>query len=105
MDQTHDPARTSWVPSAEGHPEFPIQNLPLGIFHRVDDKDDPSPARVGMAIGDCLGQTKRDGEVAVNVRAVGGHVICRGHFDDQIGFAKPPAWSSGSRRPSSPVLR
>ena len=52
MDETHDPARTSWVPSAQGHPDFPIQNLPFGIFHRVDDKDDPSPARVGMAIGD-----------------------------------------------------
>ena len=52
MDETHDPARSSWVPSAQGHPDFPIQNLPLGIFHRVDDKDDPSPARVGMAIGD-----------------------------------------------------
>jgi fumarylacetoacetase len=52
VDETHDPARTSWVPSAEGHPDFPIQNLPFGIFHRRDDKDDPSPARVGMAIGD-----------------------------------------------------
>ena len=52
MDETHDPARTSWVPSAQGHPDFPIQNLPFGIFHRVDDKDDPWPSRVGMAIGD-----------------------------------------------------
>ncbi len=52
VDQTHDPALTSWVPSAQGHPDFPIQNLPFGIFHRVDDKDDPSPARTGMAIGD-----------------------------------------------------
>jgi fumarylacetoacetase len=52
MDETLDPARTSWVASAQGHPDFPIQNLPFGIFHRADDKDDPSPARVGMAIGD-----------------------------------------------------
>jgi len=42
------------VPAADGHPDFPIQNLPFGIFHRVDDKDDPSPARVGMAIGDSV---------------------------------------------------
>ena len=54
MDETHDPARRSWVPAADGHPDFPIQNLPFGIFHRVDDKDDPSPARVGMAIGDSV---------------------------------------------------
>jgi fumarylacetoacetase len=52
MDATHDPALVSWVESAQGHPDFPIQNLPFGIFHRRDDKDDPSPARVGLAIGD-----------------------------------------------------
>ena len=54
MDETHDPARASWVPSAEGHPDFPIQNLPFGVFHRLDDSVDPSPARVGMAIGDSV---------------------------------------------------
>ncbi|MGN6393375.1 MAG: fumarylacetoacetase [Gemmatimonadales bacterium] len=52
MDETHDPARTSWVESAQGHPDFPIQNLPYGVFHRADDKDDPSPARMCLAIGD-----------------------------------------------------
>ena len=52
MDETHDPSRTSWVESAQGHPDFPIQNLPFGVFHRRDDEDDPAPARVGMAIGD-----------------------------------------------------
>ena len=52
MDETHDPTRISWVESAQGHPDFPIQNLPFGVFHQRDDKDDPSPARVGMAIGD-----------------------------------------------------
>ena len=30
LDRSHDPARTSWVASANGHPEFPIQNLPFG---------------------------------------------------------------------------
>jgi fumarylacetoacetase len=52
LDATHDPALTSWVPSAQGHPDFPIQNLPFGVFHRADDKDDPALVRVGMAIGD-----------------------------------------------------
>ena len=32
LDDTHDPQRRSWVASANGHPDFPIQNLPLGIF-------------------------------------------------------------------------
>jgi len=52
VDETHDPTRISWVESAQGHPDFPIQNLPFGVFHRPDDTDDPTPARVGMAIGD-----------------------------------------------------
>jgi fumarylacetoacetase len=46
-DETHDPARTSWVESANGHPEFPVQNLPLGLFS-PGDRD----ARLGVAVGD-----------------------------------------------------
>ena len=30
-DHTHDPAATSWVSGADMHPDFPVQNLPLGI--------------------------------------------------------------------------
>ena len=47
LDDTHDAGRKSWVESANGHPDFPIQNLPFGVF---------SPAgaapRIGVAIGD-----------------------------------------------------
>jgi fumarylacetoacetase len=32
IDVTHDPRRQSWVESANGHPDFPIQNLPFVIF-------------------------------------------------------------------------
>ncbi|HEX6433688.1 MAG TPA: fumarylacetoacetase [Gemmatimonadales bacterium] len=49
MNRTHDPALTSWVTSAQGHPDFPIQNLPLGIFRRRGTSDAPT---VGVAIGD-----------------------------------------------------
>ncbi|HTK34039.1 MAG TPA: fumarylacetoacetase [Caulobacteraceae bacterium] len=49
VDETHDPSRTSWVESANGHADFPVQNLPLGVF---------SPAagdrRIGTAIGDSI---------------------------------------------------
>lgn len=46
-NETHDPARTSWVESANGHDDFPVQNLPIGLFSPFDrDK------RVGIAIGD-----------------------------------------------------
>src|SRR3569623_1195133 len=32
IDDTHDPALRSFVPGADSHSDFPIQNLPLGIF-------------------------------------------------------------------------
>ncbi|MFL5533203.1 MAG: fumarylacetoacetase [Gemmatimonadales bacterium] len=48
MNQTHDPGLTSWVESAQGHPDFPIQNLPFGVFRR-DPADAP---KIGVAIGD-----------------------------------------------------
>ncbi|QYF87098.1 fumarylacetoacetase [Brevundimonas sp. PAMC22021] len=48
VDETHDPARLSWVESANGHPDFPIQNLPLGVFSPVDTDE----RRIGAAIGD-----------------------------------------------------
>jgi fumarylacetoacetase len=51
VDRTHDPRRRSWVESAEGHPDFPIQNLPFGVFHLGDDEDEP---RIGVAIGDAI---------------------------------------------------
>ena len=48
LDATHDPALASWVESANAPGcEFPIQNLPFGIFRRKDDKP-----RGGVAIGD-----------------------------------------------------
>lgn len=49
MDETHDPERTTWVESARGATDFPIQNLPFGVFRRRGDAD--VPASVGIAIG------------------------------------------------------
>ena len=46
-DATHDPTRQSWVPSAAGHAEFPIQNLPYGVSSRGD-----APGHIVVAIGD-----------------------------------------------------
>jgi fumarylacetoacetase len=47
IDETHDPERRSWVASANGHGDFPIQNLPFGVFSPPGG----SP-RGGVAIGD-----------------------------------------------------
>jgi fumarylacetoacetase len=49
-DETHDPALTSWVAAAERpDTDFPIQNLPFGVFRHPDRDEVP---RVGVAIGD-----------------------------------------------------
>ncbi|WP_394658274.1 fumarylacetoacetase [uncultured Novosphingobium sp.] len=48
-DETHDPARSSWVASANGHHDFPIQNLPFGVFSVKG-----GAPRIGVAIGDMI---------------------------------------------------
>ncbi len=56
IDETHDRARRSWVASADGHPEFPLQNLPLAVFSPTGGGSHASPSnegpRGGVAIGD-----------------------------------------------------
>ncbi|GJD52882.1 hypothetical protein OPKNFCMD_5649 [Methylobacterium crusticola] len=47
LDATHDAALRSFVPGADGHPDFPIQNLPLGIVSPAD-----GAPRAGIAIGE-----------------------------------------------------
>ena len=52
IDETHDPKRQSWVESANGHGDFPLQNLPLGVFSPPGNKVPDARARGGVAIGD-----------------------------------------------------
>ncbi|WP_194744883.1 fumarylacetoacetase [Thermaurantiacus tibetensis] len=47
LDATHDPAARSWVPGADGHPDFPVTNLPFCLFAVADGRP-----RAGVAIGD-----------------------------------------------------
>jgi fumarylacetoacetase len=50
VNETHDPALRSWVESANAAGnDFPIQNLPFGVFRR---KTSNEAFRVGVAIGD-----------------------------------------------------
>jgi fumarylacetoacetase len=49
VNATHNPELTSWIESANSpESDFPIQNLPFGVFSRKGD----SERRVGVAIGD-----------------------------------------------------
>ena len=47
IDHTHDPLLQSWVADANGHADFPIQNLPVGVFGPL-----AGAPRGGIAIGD-----------------------------------------------------
>ena len=49
LDETHDPQATSWVEGAHGHAEFPVQNLPFGVFSPPG-----GGKRGGVAIGDLV---------------------------------------------------
>ena len=49
MDITHESGLRCWVPSAHGHAQFPVQNLPLGVFAPRDGR-----RRGGIAIGDSI---------------------------------------------------
>ena len=61
IDHTHDPAARSWLDSAnEADGDFPIQNLPFGVFRRIGSGQ---AWRGGVAIGDQV----LDREVTVRV--------------------------------------
>ncbi|MBO0723723.1 MAG: fumarylacetoacetase [Blastocatellia bacterium] len=50
INETHDPKLKSWVESAnDPTTDFPIQNLPLGLFNLLGSDELPS---IGVAIGD-----------------------------------------------------
>ena len=50
LNDTHDPALSSWVKSANTDDnDFPIQNLPFGVFRKVGSGES---YRGGVAIGD-----------------------------------------------------
>ncbi len=51
IDETHDPDLRSWVESANAPGcNFPIQNLPLGVFRTRGDTE----SRIGAAIGEAI---------------------------------------------------
>ncbi len=50
LNETHDPQRRSWLGAAnEADGDFPIQNLPFGVFRRAHSSE---AFRGGVAIGD-----------------------------------------------------
>jgi fumarylacetoacetase len=77
LDTTHDATRQSWIASANGHADFPLQNLPLGIF-----SVGKGTKRLGTAIGDSIldltsaaEQGLLDGDAAKAVAATTGGTL------------------------------
>jgi len=77
IDETHDPARTSWVESANGHPDFPIQNLPLGVFSVGN-----AEPRIGVAIG----------EMILDLKGLSGAGLLDDHWKLALGLSTLNAW-------------
>lgn len=77
LNETHDPTRRSWVLTANlPDTDFPIQNLPLGIFR------EGGIARGGVAIGDsildlaaALELCLLSGEAEIAARAAAGDIL------------------------------
>src|SRR5262249_40343705 len=53
-DETHDKRRQSWVASANEHSEFPLQNLPFGVFSPPGRTAPDAAPRGGIAIGEMI---------------------------------------------------
>jgi len=93
IDATHDHALTSWVEDANGHRDFPVQNLPLGVF---DPGEGP---RIGIAIGDHI--LDLGGVAGLLPSAV---LPVLGHATLNALFALPPADRLALRRRVSQLL-
>jgi fumarylacetoacetase len=82
IDATHDPRLESWVESAnEGGMDFPIQNLPFGVFRLAGDArgeagegDSGGASRPGAGGADGAGSAERHREARIGV-AIGDRVL------------------------------
>ncbi|PZW39428.1 fumarylacetoacetate hydrolase [Humitalea rosea] len=71
LDHTHAPGLRSFVTSANGHEDFPIQNLPLGVF-----STEAGAPRLGVAIGDMVLDLARLSSTGlINRAATGGAAL------------------------------
>jgi fumarylacetoacetase len=89
VNETHDPTRRSFVDSANlPDSDFPIQNLPFGVFHPAGEQP-----RVGVAIGDQIVDVAAaaglfDGLAATAAQA------CNAPSLNALMALGPPAWSA-----------
>jgi len=100
LNETHDPALSSWVESAQAPAcDFSIQNLPFGVFRRSHSRE---ALRGGVAIGDQvidLAAAVRRGIFGSAADAAPGSTMAaaqaaRASSLNEFMAAGPPAWSA-----------
>lgn len=93
LNATHDPARKSWVDSANAPgSDFPIQNLPWGVFSEAD-----GTRRVGVAIGDMIVDVTTLEAEGVIEPAPGARVFAEAVLNPFLALG-PAAWSDTRAR-------
>ena len=90
LNETHDPSRTSFVESANAPGcDFPIQNLPFGVFHPAPGQ----PPRVGVAIGDQILDVAAAGASFGGLAAEAARSCARPCLNDLMAHGQQ-AWSA-----------
>jgi fumarylacetoacetase len=90
LNETHDPARRSFLESANAADcDFPIQNLPFGVFRPVPG----ATPRVGVAIGDAILDVAAAAASFAGVAADAARA-CAAPFLNPLMALGPPVWSA-----------
>jgi fumarylacetoacetase len=90
LNETHDPARRSFVDSANAPDcDFPIQNLPFGVFRAAAGQ----PPRVGVAIGDQIVDVMAAGASFSGLAAEAAR-SCQAPYLNYLMSLGPQAWSA-----------
>lgn len=94
LNDTHDPALRSWVESANtADTDFPIQNLPFGVFRRAGSEE---TLRIGVAIGDRIldvGAAMHAGALPDLAADIGGALEGQASLNALMALGQP-AWSA-----------
>jgi fumarylacetoacetase len=89
VNETHDPTRRSFVDSANlPDSDFPIQNLPFGVFHPAGERP-----RVGVAIGDQIVDVAAAAGLFDGLAATAA-LTCDTDSLNALMALGPPAWSA-----------
>ena len=81
LDETHALEAKSWLIDANGHREFPLQNLPLGVFSTSG-----SEPRGGIAIGDHVLDVSRIAGALTGDARTAAEAMSRGELNELLAM-------------------